>query len=78
MEKLNIMTKEEWNQFARERNRAAFIHHFGREPRDYEEVRCWATETLTRIVTLSLMNEKDREKAQQEFMVKLCPLFEVI
>ena len=78
MGKLNITTKEEWNQFARERNRAAFIHEFGREPHDYEEVRCWAAETLTRIVTLSLKSEEDREKAQQEFMGKSCPLFEVI
>lgn len=36
---IDISTKEGWNAYARESNTKCFIGVFGREPKNYEEVR---------------------------------------
>jgi hypothetical protein len=49
MTKPNINTKEGWNQFARETNTKSFIQEFGREPKNYEEVRNWVNAAVAEV-----------------------------
>lgn len=52
MTKSSIHTKEGWNQFARETNTKSFIHEFGREPKDYEEVTAWVNAAVAQAEAL--------------------------
>lgn len=68
----NIHTKEGWNQFARETNTKAFIQHFGREPKDYEEVRNWVNAAVTKANELYPISDKEPEQTLRTFDGKLC------
>ena len=72
MTKSSIHTKEGWNQFARETNTKSFIHEFGREPRDYEEIRNWVSAKVAKANELFPLSDEEPEQTLRTIDGKLC------
>lgn len=72
MTKPSIHTKEGWNQFAQEINTKSFIQEFGREPRDYEEVRNWVNAAVAKANDLYPISDKEPEQTLRTSDGKLC------
>ena len=72
MTKPNIHTKEGWAQFARETNTKSFIQEFGRDPRDYEEVRNWVNAAMAKVNELYPISDEEPEQTLRTFDGKLC------
>lgn len=72
MTKPSIHTKEGWNQFAQEINTKSFIQHFGREPKDYEEVRNWVNAAVAKANELYPISDEEPEQTLKTFDGKLC------
>lgn len=72
MTKSNVHTKEGWNQFAQETNTKSFIQQFGREPKDYEEVRNWVNAAVAKANDLYPISDEEPEQTLKTFDGKLC------